>query len=607
MLLEKHKQHLERFRIPLEMLKAAKIESVSDTKARESIAVYGRFPDDLAGIFLPYLSPVTGERTGGRIRLDKPAVSDEAKYISEMFCRHLFFAPGAKEYLQDSAVPVVIVEAEKSALAIAAYAQRQGVKLLPIGLGGCWGWKRKDGKVETPSGGMKSVSGPSPDFDLVKFDNRIVVITFDSNAATNAKVRAGRDGLARELLKRGALVSIADVTDKNGINGPDDLIAELGDEAAIKMFNEMKSYIATAALLLDMSEEVLDGRLGELCQRFMLFERRFPVAYAWPALVTVASSLAPRRDEHQRLNIYTALSGPVHSGKTQAIGAAQKLLGLEAPTLMNVMAGSAESLMRYIADAAGNQRLFSPDELSHLLEKASIQNASYASILNRAFYDTKFTVLMQQKVRADFNASLSILGGLVEDRFEDLFSRATTSGLYDRFLFGACPGAFEFDYFPFEVLPQRFEMETVFISPEVWALKSAWQKENKNLSPRVVEIALRVATVCAACDGRTLLKAEDLAPAKELAEYGQRIRKMLKPNEGENLEAKAAIKILGYLDRYEGGFVTKRKMLHDVGAVRFGPSIVKRALEVMNANGDIEVTSGRPSMVRKLHMNGDGE
>lgn len=604
MLLEKHKQHLERFRIPMEMLKAAKVESVTDTKAREAIAVQGRFPDDLAGIFFPYLSPLTGERKGGRIRLDKPAASDEAKYLSEMFCRHLFFPPNEKDLLQDKSVPVVIVEAEKSALAVAALAQRNGKKLLVVALGGCWGWKRKDGKVLTPSGGMKSTSGPSPDFDLISFENRIAVLAFDSNAATNLKVRAGRDGLARELIKRGALVSIADVTDKNGINGPDDLIAELGDEAALKMFNDIKSYVGSIALLLDMPETVLDGRLGELCQGFML--ERFPVAYAWPALVTVASALVPRYSDHQKMNLYTALSGPVHSGKSQAIIAAQELLGLEPPTLMNVMAGSAEALMHHIADAAGNARLFSPDELSHLLEKASIQNASYASILNRAFYAKQFTVLTQQRKKAEFNASLSILGGLVEDRFEDLFSRATTSGLYDRFLFGACPGAFTFDYFPFDVPIQRFDMESVFISPEVWEVKSIWQKENKELSPRVIEIALRVAAVCASCDGKTLLTAKDLGPTKELAEYGQRIRRLLKPNEGENLEAKAAIKILAYLDRCEGDFITRRKLLNDIGAIRFGPSIIERALKVMNTNGDIEVTTGRPVKIRKLHMNGDG-
>jgi hypothetical protein len=599
MLLEKHKQHLTRFRIPLEMLRAAHVESVNDSKARELMGVHGRPNDDFGGILFPYLSPLSGERKGARVRLDKKT-EDDAKYYSEQGCRHLFFAPDStKETLEDKSIPVVIVEAEKSALALAAYAQRAQKKLLLVAIGGCWGWKRNDGKVETPSGGMKSTSGPSPDFDLIKLENRVVAIAFDSNVTTNKKVQAARDALAREMIKRGANVLIVDVSDKNNVNGPDDLIAEFGDEAAMKMFVEAKQYKATIALLADMPETVLDGRLGELCMKFM---GRFPIAYSWPALVTVASSLVPRRGDKQRLNLYTALVGAIHSGKTQAIKAAIQLLGIESPILMEVMAGSAEGLMRHMSDANGNARLFSPDELAHTLEKASIQNASFTSVLNSAFYSAKFMLLMQGKAKAEFNASLSILGGLVDDRFEDLFSRSTTSGLYDRFLFGACPGGFEFNYRPFEAERQGFEPASVGVSPDVWAEKDTWK-----LQPRIVEIALRVAMVCAAFDGRTLLRAIDLAPTLALAEYSQRVRKVLKPNEGENLEAKIALKILAHLDRFEGDFISKRKLLHDTGAYRYGPSTAKRALEVMAANGDIEMTTNRPFMVRKLNMNGDGE
>jgi hypothetical protein len=214
---------------------------------------------------------------------------------------------------------------------------------------------------------------------------------------------------------------------------------------------------------------------------------------------------------------------------------------------------------------------------------------------------------MKEKARAEFNASLSILGGIVDDRFEELFSRSTTAGLYDRFLFGACPGAFEFDYYPFAEAKREFAPESVFVSPEVWTEKSIWQRSDKEMNQRVIEIALRVAVVCAAFSGKTLLTVKDLTPARALVEYSQRIRRVLKPNEGENLEAKIALKILSYLDRYEGRFVAKRKLLHDTGAYRYSPSTAKRALDVMAGNGDIEMTAKRPFMIRKLNMNGDGE
>lgn len=601
MLLAKHKQHLVRFRISSEILKAACIESVNDSRAREVLGTHGRAGDDLAGILFPYISPVSGERKGARIRLDEKAISDEAKYLSEASCRHLFFPPFVKAYLEDRSVPVIIVEAEKSALAIMDYSLRSGRKLLPLAIGGCWGWRRSDGKTLTPSGGMKATSGPSPDFELMKFDNRTVVIAFDSNALSNKKVQAARGMLARELIGRGSDVLIADIPEADGVNGPDDFIAAFGDDGFLKVLIEAKQYKATIVALQDMPEGVLDGRLGEICKTHML--SRFPVAYAWPALVTVASALVPRRGENQRLNLYTALSGPVGSGKTQAINAAKQLLGIDEPILMSVMAGSAEGLMSYMDDANGASRLLSPDELSHMLEKAAIQNASFASVISRAWSEMKFVLIMAGRKKATFNASLSILGGLVDDRFEELFSRATTAGLYDRFAFGACPGDFEFDYYPFEAGIQSYEPDNVYADASVWAEKSAWRKE---LSSRVTEIAIRVAIVCAAFDGRTLLKASDLGPALEFAKYQHRIRKILKPNEGENYEAKAALKMLAYLDRFGGDFVSKRRMLDETGVYRFGPTTVKRTLETLEANGDIEVTKNRPFMIRKLNMNGDG-
>lgn len=600
MLQREHKKHLARFSISNETLRAAQIESVNDSEARAKLGVHGRESDDLSGIIFPYLSPVDGARKGARIRLDKKT-SDDAKYLSEFGCRHLFFAPGASSLLNEKSVPVVIVEAEKSALALFDWAQRSAKKMLVVAIGGCWGWRRSDGRVETPSGGKKSKSGPSPDFDLLKLDNRVVAIAFDSNALVNEDVRAARSALATEMIHRNANVLIADVPDANSVNGPDDLLAEFGDAAIEKLFKEAKQYSASHVVAIqDMSIDVLDGKLGEICFRSMA--ARFPLAYAWPALVTVASSLVPRHGEKQRLNLYTALCGPVHSGKTQAIDAAQQLLGIEAPILMNVMAGSAESLMRHMGDCNGSARLFSPDELGHMLEKASIQNASFASVLSRAYYHTRFTLLMQQKVKSDFNASLSILGGLVDSRFEDLFSRTTTAGLYDRFAFGVCPSGFEFKYSPFENAREDFSPASVYVAPEVWSEKDTWK-----LEPRVVEIALRVAIICAAFNGRTLLTAKDLAPARVFAEYQTRVRKMLKPNEGENLEAKIALKILAYLENYNGDFVSKRKLLHDTGAYRYGPSVSSRALDVMNANGDIELTTKRPFRVRRLNMNGDGE
>jgi hypothetical protein len=227
----------ERFRIPSEMLEVAGVRSVTDAEARETLGINGQRDADLAGLLFPYLSPITTERVGGRIRLDHPLPDNSGKYISEPGCHHLFFPPNVGNFLLDVRVSAVIVEAEKSALALRALGDRTGRQMLPIAIGGCWGWRRKIGKRALPEGGSEPETGPSPDFDVIVWQGRSAILAFDCNALTNPKVKQARRALAKELSKRGARVLIAEVPAVEGVNGPDDLIAFAGDEAALSMLN----------------------------------------------------------------------------------------------------------------------------------------------------------------------------------------------------------------------------------------------------------------------------------------------------------------------------------------------------------------------------------
>ena len=137
--------------------------------------------------------------------------------------------------------------------------------------------------------------------------------------------------------------------------------------AATVQTNDLPQSKLAVLSIADMSDEVLDGRLGEICQRRMV---RFPNAYGWPALVTVAGTLVERPNSGPlRTNLFCGLVGPVDSGKSQAIECAIRALGLEKPRLQNVMSGSAEGLLAKLSDAEGAARLVSPDELGHLLSK----------------------------------------------------------------------------------------------------------------------------------------------------------------------------------------------------------------------------------------------
>jgi hypothetical protein len=343
--------------------------------------------------------------------------------------------------------------------------------------------------------------------------------------------------------------------------------------------------VPVSTALGDMPEEVLDGYVGEICSKHL---SHFPISFALPAVLSFASVEVPPV-EGIRTNLYTALIGPPGCGKSQAIEWAEKSLNVTSPKLLDLMAGSAEGLIRKVHDAEGNQRILSTDELGHLLEKAQIQGASFPYILNRAFYSDLFGVVMARAQSANFNARLSIIGGLTEEKFGDLFGNTTCGGLYDRFIFGAFPAGFRFRFKPFEKFSGRLNPKPVRIDPEVRDAAEGWMVECPELrETRVVELALRFAVICASWDGRPVLKACDLGPARQFADYQMQVRQVFRPNAGENYEGRCALKFLDYLKAAGGKWVSQREMLRACNANRFGPNVATRAIFGLRESGQIE-------------------
>jgi AAA domain-containing protein/uncharacterized protein DUF3854 len=226
----------ERFDIPPELVAAAGVRHLNDVEVPELLGVHGWAGQDLSGIVFPYRDPRDRRVLGHRVRLDAP-LADNPKYLSEQGCRALFFAPLGDAGLNDTSVPVVIVEAEKSALALKALADRHGLELLSIAVGGVYGWKRRVGTEPTPNGDREAITGPSPSFDWLAWQGRKVIVAFDSNVAGRRDLERARLGIVQEMQKRGAQVFIASVPKRKDVNGPDDLIAVSGDPAALEMLD----------------------------------------------------------------------------------------------------------------------------------------------------------------------------------------------------------------------------------------------------------------------------------------------------------------------------------------------------------------------------------
>jgi len=234
-----------RLGISPDILTRAQVRRVDDSEARDILGKSHSKPGHFDGVEYPYLDPKTGRRVTSSIRLDraslKPDGTPDKKYVRPYGDnRHLYFAPGAGALLEDPSVPVVIVEAEKSALAITSAAQGTGRQVLAIALGGCWNWKGTVGKAPDANGVRCSVTGPLSDFDHIMWTDRRAIVLFD--ARPNDSVQASRRQLGRHLTMRGADVRDAHLPDDDQhINGPDDFVGLRGNRALWQVIDQAQA------------------------------------------------------------------------------------------------------------------------------------------------------------------------------------------------------------------------------------------------------------------------------------------------------------------------------------------------------------------------------
>ena len=257
--------------ISAELLAQASIERVTDREAREKYGIVGS--GDMAGIAFPYFDPETMSnglrRTYVRIRRDHPELQDgkpKKKYVAPYGDRKRLYFPPAPGLFADVTVAIVLVEAEKSALSMMAWAARTGRKILPVAMGGCYGWLGKTGIRETASGERVPETGAIPDLNICREGRRTFVL-LDANCASNPKVMSARSDLVRQLRKQGADVHTLDLPTGDGINGPDDYIGMTGDDAMTQLFegtaeganilNEVRAFLRRFVILSSAQSTVM--------------------------------------------------------------------------------------------------------------------------------------------------------------------------------------------------------------------------------------------------------------------------------------------------------------------------------------------------------------
>jgi len=364
----------------------------------------------------------------------------------------------------------------------------------------------------------------------------------------------------------------------------------------------------------DLTDAVLDGKLGDICQGRLGI---FPLAYAWISLVTAASTLVPRLEEHvggvmvglpdgDRANLYGCTIGAIGTSKSLAADQAFYALGMKkgqanAKRLREMKAGSAEGLVSTLKDVAGESRLFYPRELVHLLDKVAINNSSFQAVLNDAFDQDFQSITLAHSRTVEFNCRLSILGGIVEELFDKAFGAQTVGGLHSRFIFGYSTDTkpFHYDESLLHFDAEKLSPCHVTIHKDVYAATGEWIKSGELTDSRVIRLALKVAVICASFDGRNVLRAKDLAPTLAFAKYQERVRIRFSPNAGESPEAQCEVAIVRYLTQHDG-WQQHSRIYRGIHAYRHGEEVFGRAIKALLYSSRIQAGRDGNSRLYKL-------
>ena len=328
-----------RLGIPAELLAQARVRRVTDSEAREEFGIRG--DGNMDGIIFPYFDPSTRSRVTTRLRRDTPEIVEgkpKRKYVCPYGDRRLlYFPPGATDLLADPRVPIVLVKAEKSSLALTAWAERRARRIVAVALGGAWSWRAKTGKTSNANGKRVDETGPTPGLQYAS-NGRKTFVLLDANAATNEDVQYARSKLVQQLNKQVAGVVVLDLPSIPGVNGPDDFIALRGDEAMASVF-EWKPQACGSGTVDWRDPKPIQAELRPDALRSWVMDEAdrmpcapdFVAAAATVALGTIIGArcaIKPKAKDDWLVvpNLWGGLVGLPSAKKSPAIGAALKPL-----------------------------------------------------------------------------------------------------------------------------------------------------------------------------------------------------------------------------------------------------------------------------------------
>jgi len=258
-------------------------------------------------------------------------------------------------------------------------------------------------------------------------------------------------------------------------------------------------------------------------------------------------------------------------------------------------------------------RLLAQDELRNIFAKADINASSLPATLCSLWSQDEAGAADKTGEHIAL-VRLSLLGALKADDAEDfseVFGKQSTSGLYDRFVFGIAPKGWK--YSPWEAhqeirVASRPEMPT-----DCFRLLAEWRDQNPTARGRLGEIALRIAYISAAANQDEEVGEKCMRAALEFAEWQEAIRSAYKAGLGDTLDAVATSAILNVLEKAGGKWVVWREVAQRKNWYRrFGAATLSRVRDSLAKSGmTVEETeedeNGRQKRTGRFRLSGSAE
>jgi hypothetical protein len=348
--------------------------------------------------------------------------------------------------------------------------------------------------------------------------------------------------------------------------------------------------------------------------------REAPAQFLWAAFVTYfGNAISPfvrLTADYSEPRLYTVTIGEsAKTRKSSANDLARDFFEEAFGTLGEMVIegfGSAEGLMKILAQKPNTSTLLHLDEINILVRKTSNEKSLGMSLLHRLFEEHDYTHPLSEGTFSVKGAYLSILGASTLDDFRHTWtSEHVDAGSVSRFFLVGADAPTQRVSFPGKPDQELVQVLRLQVKDLVDKLRreskggakpvelsierpartlwhqfyaSTGQGEEWN---RITTYGLRLMTIQSVLKGETSVSEETVREVIDLCYYEAAVRELAKPLVAENQYAKLELLVLRHVPK-DGTPISRRELFQKTNAGRFGTELFERVLRKLVEAGDLE-------------------